>query len=269
MNCTWCHNPEAKKEEIELSYEPALCIGCGKCVGLCRQECHSFREGVHIYNRQNCIGCGECANVCCGALSIVGRKVTVDEVLQEVLRDKIFFDSSSGGMTVSGGEPFFQYPFLLELIKRAKEEGITTCVETNGCTDSSNIVEASHFIDVFLVDYKISNDELGLKTIGPTYATVMTNLEVLNDIGKTVVLRCPIIPTINDTTFHFSQIAKIAERYKNIDHIEIEPYHPLGVHKAVLIGETCKYINTIPDKEQVALWLKSIQVNTAKEVLIA
>ena len=135
LRCIWCHNPEGICTEPQIMYNPAQCIGCGTCAGVCPQGCHLMRSGGHLFARDQCISCGKCAEACFSrALSVVGKRMSADEVMEEVLRDLPFYRESGGGLTLSGGEPFMQPGFALALLKSAKEHGIFTCVETSGET---------------------------------------------------------------------------------------------------------------------------------------
>jgi len=132
LRCVWCHNPESRSMKKQLMLNASRCIGCGLCLTACEKGLHRFSDGVHDIDRAHCTACGACAAVCAGALETVGRTVTVDEVLREVMKDALFYKNSGGGMTLSGGEPLMQPGFTLELLRGAKEKGLDTAVETCG-----------------------------------------------------------------------------------------------------------------------------------------
>ena len=190
LSCLWCHNPESARFQPELFYRDDKCVGCGACVGACPADCHAVTAEGHLFDRAACVACGACAEVCpTGALEMCGREMTVDEVMAEVLRDRPFYETSGGGMTVSGGEPFARFPFLLELLKAAKEAGLDTAVETSGFTAPAQIAEAAPYIDTFLYDYKETDPEKHRAFTGVDNAPILENLALLDTLGARVILR--------------------------------------------------------------------------------
>lgn len=121
LDCPWCHNPESKSRRLELFYTPHLCIGCGKCVALCPEGAHSMTEGCHAFDRSLCRACMTCAEECYArALEVVGREMTAEAVIAEVEKDRVFYEESGGGLTLSGGEPLYQYEFTRAILEGAK-----------------------------------------------------------------------------------------------------------------------------------------------------
>lgn len=232
LNCMWCHNPESKKKSPELSYNSDKCTLCGACGESCTHGVHSFEGGAHILKRGECIMCGKCEEACAaGALEIIGRKMSAKEVIKEVLKDKPFY-RNEGGVTISGGEPFYQFDFLMSLLKLAKENGINTCVETSGFTSNKNIMEASKLIDLFLYDYKLSDTKKHKFYTGVPNEGIINNLTSIDEAGKKIILRCPIIPGVNDDYEHIRGISSIANSLKCLVRIELMAYHSLGESKA-------------------------------------
>jgi pyruvate formate lyase activating enzyme len=185
----------------------------------------------------SCITCGKCTGVCVQrALSIIGYEASAQEIIQTVLKDRKFYDTSGGGLTVSGGEPTFQFVFLLELLSLSKENKIHTCVETNGILPGFKLKELLPFIDLFLVDYKHSIPKEHKKYTGGELENVMETLTFLDAHNKPVLLRCPVIHGINDNKEHIETIKKIKENYKNIIDFELMPYHETGKDKWEQIG---------------------------------
>lgn len=265
LNCIWCHNPESKSSDSEIMFYADKCSACGRCAAVCPNNCHSFDGGVHTFERNHCIKCFLCTKTGCDALEKIGNEVTSDEVILEVLKDKIFYDNSGGGITLSGGEPLYQYAFSLEILRKAKENGLNTAIETCGLTSTERIREISEYTDLFLFDYKETNSELHKKFTGVTNAAISKNLSVINEIGKKIILRCPIIPGCNDRKEHFEGIATIANKFENISHIELEPYHSLGENKYLSLGLKKHSFNTPSDEDKKA-WLFTIRSATNKEV---
>ncbi len=264
LRCVWCHNPESKSVRQEIFYDTEKCIHCGRCVEVCEKGCHRIENGVHTFDRTTCVACGKCASVCMTeALEAVGKTSTTDEVLSEVMKDEAFYQNSGGGLTLSGGEPMLQYAGALELLQKAKKQGLHTCMETCGFADTEKYIEIAKFVDIFLFDYKLTDPVLHEKYTGVPNTKILENLKALDHQGAKIILRCPIIPTINDTEAHFKGIAATAEALTNILEIHIEPYHPLGSGKAARLGrEYALESLSFPEKETVEEWIQTIQAQT-------
>lgn len=236
LNCKWCHNPESWKRETELFFHAGTCIGCGGCVSVCKNGAHFINEGKHIFKRSKCVSCFSCTDTCpTGALETVGKEMTASEVMREVLRDVPFY-KDGGGLTVSGGEPFMQKDFLTVLLKNAKDAKIHTCVETSGFADIKDIIALKEYVDIFLFDCKMKPGQKHREFIGSDGIIMHENLKALDKSGAKIILRCPIIPDVNDSDEHFEYISSLAASLENIIEINIEPYHNTGIPKMGDIG---------------------------------
>jgi len=243
-----------------MFFSPEKCIGCKKCRDICPKGCHEFSDNVHIYKRERCVACGSCDTACItDAVRSVGYEKSVSEITDEVLKDKIFYENSGGGITFSGGEPMYQFDFTYELLKSAKKNNLHTCLETCGFSKWENFEEISDLVDIFLFDYKETNPEKHKKFTGVSNELILSNLKMLDEKGNNIILRCPIIPGLNDTKEHFNGIAQTANALKNIREINIEPYHPLGEGKARMLGRDYPLeALTFPDDKTVEKWIKQI-----------
>lgn len=271
LNCLWCHNPESKSKNPEIMLHPTSCIGCGECVRVCEEKLHTFTELTHEIDRNSCQKCGKCATACVGgALTLSGTEMTVDAVLSEVMRDKTFYDNSGGGVTVSGGEPLLHTDFCVSLLTQAKEQGITTAVETSGFGKWENIERLSKCVDLFLWDYKETSPQLHREYTGVDNSLILENLSKLSGLGASVVLRCPIIPGLNDREEHFKGIADVANKHASVIRVELEPYHSLGKGKAAAIGKDYPLaeIKTV-SKAEAKVWQDIISAYTDKKVIIS
>lgn len=197
---------------------------------------------------------------------LCGREMSADEVLREVLKDKNFYEVSGGGLTLSGGEPLFQGEFSLELLKKAKEENLHTCIETSGFASKEIIIKTAEYTDLYLYDIKESDTERHRKYTGADNTFILENLKLLDSLGKKIILRCPIIPNFNDRGEHFVSIAKIANKLSNIVEIQIEPYHDLGVSKYERLGKEYKLDTFLADSEAVTKYIEEIQKHTKIQV---
>lgn len=272
LRCLWCHNPESNAAQPQLMFSENKCIGCRKCEAVCPNKCHSFSGALHRHSieRSRCDACGQCASACFGALEISGKYMTPDAVMTEVLKDRAFYDNSGGGMTVSGGEPFFQSAFLIGLLQRARQHGIGTCIETCGYTKAENLIAAAEYTDIFLFDWKESDSEKHLENTGVDNLLIEANLRMLHTMGKPIVLRCPLIPGYNDREDHFEKIGRLANELTSIIRIDVEPYHPLGLEKRAQLGMQNGFTEKeFVNGEKAHEWIRRIQSFTACPVMHA
>lgn len=233
LRCLWCHNPESQRIEPELSFLPDKCIGCGFCASACPNGC--FDGGA--FDRTRCRSCGKCTEKCyAGARELIGRTAEVGEIMAEVLKDRIFYENSGGGMTVSGGEPLFQPEFTAALLAAAKREKLHTCLDTCGFAAWEKIAALLPDTDLFLYDLKETNPEKHMKYTRVPLAPVLENLARIDAAGGEVILRCPLIPGLNDRDGHADGIAEIANRLTHLREINLMPYHPLGESKLARLG---------------------------------
>ena len=271
LNCLWCHNPESKAQSPEVMLYENLCIGCGECVAACEDKLHTFGDEGHKIDREGCKRCLDCASACvAGALTVSGKEMTVSEVLSEVMRDKSFYDNSGGGVTVSGGEPLMHADFCRELFREAKEQGISTAVETSGFGKWENIERLTECVDIFLWDYKETDPERHREYTGVDNALILENLAKLDSLGASIVLRCPIIPGLNDRDEHFRGIAEVLNKHTSVIRAELEPYHSLGKGKATAIGKDYPLGDMkSASKDDAKLWLEAISKYTDKKIIIS
>ena len=273
LGCVWCHNPESRERTPEIASYPSKCIGCGACVSACPHGAQMMGNeadgGARIFNRAACVRCGACARACPAlSLAVIGKEMAVDEVISEVMKDEVFY-RNSGGMTLSGGEPLYQPEFTLALLAAAKLSGLHTCVETSGAADYEIIERCAAYTDIFLYDIKETDPERHRAVAGVSNKLIIQNLENLDKTGASVILRCPIIPGLNDRDDHFMAVGALAERLFNVTGVDVMPYHPLGLSKAEAIGKPILHNDpALPPKEKTAEWAAKIQNYTSKPVTV-
>ncbi len=244
LQCAWCHNPESQSKVKEVSFRPESCAVCGDCVSTCQHGAHSIVDGVHLYDRTLCEQCGDCVETCLyEALKLAGKELTVREVMTVVLRDRLFYEQSGGGLTLSGGEPMLQPEFSLELLKAAKAEGLHTCLDTCGWTSQRAYEQVLPFVDLFLFDYKATDPEAHKQWTGVSNELILSNLDFLVRRGASVRLRCPLVPGINATPEHLAGISALSKRYPDLDGIDLMAYHNVGNSKYERYGLN----NPLPD----------------------
>lgn len=268
LNCLWCHNPESKARDPQMMYSSEKCVMCGKCAAVCHTGAQKIEDGVHIFKRELCDGCGKCGENCpTDALEMCGREMTVEQVLSEVMKDSLFYETSGGGITVSGGEPLYSFDFTLELLSLAKAKGLHTAIETSGVVSEEKIRAISEYTDLFLYDYKVTGKGDHKRYTGVENSLILSNLRTLDSLGKKIVLRCPIIPGINDNEEHFKAIGDVAESLLSVEGIDVEPYHPLGESKAERLGAEYPLSGkSFPAGETVLEWINTISKYTKKPV---
>ena len=258
LDCLWCHNPESKKRTPQLGYLEKNCTGCGRCQVVCPRKVHQISEGgVHKIRLERCIQCGKCVKACPNhALKIYGRKVTVDFIIETAAKDMDFYQRSGGGLTVSGGEPMVQFEGLLELVKKAKEKNMHVCLDTCGYADTEKYKKIAPYVDVFLFDYKITGADEHKKYTGVENGLILKNLDILCKGNHTVILRCPIIPGINDREEHYKKIAELSRKYPQITEVNLMTYHDMAKGKAAQIGKTYALTNlkTIEKEEKQKIY---------------
>ena len=268
LNCLWCHNPESKNFQPQLSYDANKCIMCGKCETVCPVNVHKFENNTHCTDYSKCILCGKCVESCpVNALSIYGKSMSINEIISEVKKDKKFFDNTGGGITISGGEPLSQQEFTAALAKEAKEQGIHVTVETSGFASKESVEKIAEYTDLFLFDYKVSDDELSEKLIGiKDLNKILENLDLIYSKKKDIIIRCPFIPKHNITEKHFRKIAELEKKYPDLLGIEILPYHNFGKNKADSIGDKYEVEVKMPEDSEVDSWLVKFRELGCKKV---
>lgn len=260
LNCLWCHNPESQSKMPEISFVSDKCIGCGYCVAACPNQCHKLLDHKHFFNREDCVKCGKCAGKCyTEALEIIGKEMTISAIMDEVMKDTLFYETSGGGMTISGGEPMAQFAFTRTLLKAAKEKGLHICLDTCGFAPFDQYQQIIDSVDIFLYDLKETDPQKHKEFTGVPLSPILDNLKKLDEAGAKTILRCPLIPGLNDREDHLLKIAKIANSMKNLKEIYILPYHPLGISKNHMIGKKNSFNDkTFPKEKTVDTCLKTI-----------
>ncbi len=247
LSCVWCHNPESISGLPELSMYPQRCIGCGACIEACPNGVHEFREdGEHLLHREHCVRCGKCADACYSeAVVLIGKRMTVEQVMQVLRQDRPFYEASSGGVTLSGGEPFVQGRFTIALLQACKAEGLHTAVDTSGQTSWPLIEEALPYIDLILYDLKHTDSAEHKRYTGATTDLPLEHLRRLSRTGVPIEIRIPVVPTANDAPEVGEAMGRFIASLGNIVGVRLLPYHNLAGSKYISIGRP----NTMPQVE--------------------
>lgn len=250
LHCMWCHNPESISYNYSLEFYPDKCIGCGSCFYECEHEAHRINEdGEHIIDRDKCVSCLKCADSCfAGALCGVGCDRGADYILKQIETDIPYY-GEDGGVTFSGGECMLQIDFLEELLKKCREKGIRTAVDTAGNVPWDYFERILPYADLFLYDVKAADSGVHKALTGASNERIVENLTRLAESGKDIIVRIPFIPGKNDG--ELEKIAGILESIKP-KLVEVLPYHKLGGAKysALELHDEMKNAS-VPDDETV------------------
>ncbi|GAB4525507.1 MAG: glycyl-radical enzyme activating protein [Anaerolineae bacterium] len=247
LRCFWCHNPEGLRAQREIRFVPDRCIVCGACVTVCPEGAHVLAQGRHIYYRERCRQCGQCVETCYAeALQQVGRLATVEEVVQDILSDRAFYDTSGGGVTLSGGEPVLQPEFAAAILARCREERIHTAIETAGHYPWEQLARLLPLLDLVIMDLKHIDPGKHRWATGASNERILANARLLAQSGANVLFRVPVIPTVNDTPEEIGAIAAFVrdlsgERRNGASApgpipLELLPFHRLAASKYRSLG---------------------------------
>ena len=239
LKCAWCHNPESQSAKPQMMFYKDKCTGCGKCKSVCP------------YHLEQCELCGKCTLYCpVDARKVCGKEHTVDEVLKEVLKDKAFYETSGGGVTFSGGECMLQIDFLAEILKKCKENGIHTAVDTAGHIPFESFEKILPYTDLFLYDIKIFDSQKHKQYVGVGNELILENLKKLFERKAKLWIRIPIIPDVNDSIEEIQKIKDFLKTIGTAEKIELLPYHAMGENKYRAIGKEPQIFKT-PDAENM------------------
>lgn len=237
LRCAWCHNPESQSALPELFFAPRLCIDCQQCEAACPSGQGRRLLAGRIEGSNGCTCCLKCAEICpASAIRGVGERMSVEQVLAEVEKDRIFYEESGGGLTLSGGEPFAQFEFTRELLRRAQAAGLHTVVETCGLTAWERLAAVLPDVELFLYDLKDTDPERHRRATGAPLAPILENLRRLDAAGGKTWLRCILVSGINVHPAHIEALADIYHALRHCQGVELLPYHPLGQAKLSALG---------------------------------
>ncbi len=279
LRCLWCSNPEGQSVEPELLFRAKDCTSCMRCVEVCPKNAIKvladrvmFADDRIIYtDRELCDACGKCVSVCpAGAREIAGRKMTVSEVADEVLKDEIFYRNSGGGVTVSGGSPLIYPDFIRELFENLMGHGVHTAVETCGAVSWCSFEKVLELTSLFLYDLKHMNSEVHQEFTGKGNELILENIKKLDQTGAHIIVRVPIIPAFNDNRDDIGAIARFTMELSSKPAVHLLPYHTLGRSKYhhlereyPLERQGLLFVQVLEELEQTAL---EINPHTTLEV---
>ena len=248
LKCLWCANPESQDPKPEIGHRESLCRHCGKCLKACGTGAVSVRDGQIHVDHSKCIRCGACVRACLyKSMTWYGEEMTADEVVREVRKDEMFY-GADGGVTLSGGEVLMQAEFAAEILRKCRESGIGTAIETSGFGGKLDLLLP--WLDYIMFDVKTGSSELHRRLTGVPNEPIRENLKKAVDSGIPVLARYPMIPGYNDSEEEIAGIADII-RECGVMNAEIMPYHSFGITKYDAIGREYTVESATPDGEKL------------------
>ncbi|MFN2236766.1 MAG: glycyl-radical enzyme activating protein [Anaerolineales bacterium] len=274
LSCWWCHNPESQSRSPVLLYRANRCVFCATCVEICPQNgieiMLSLDGKIATTDRTKCDVCGECAEACYyGAREVSGREMTVEDVLAEIERDVPFYDQSGGGVTFSGGEPLLQRSFLFELLRECKLREINTVVDTSGFAAWDTLDRIRTYVDLFLYDIKMIDNERHKIYTGVSNQLILQNLKRLAWSGAHIQIRMPLIPEINDDVDNLKGMAVFLAELPNISSVELMAYHQIAEAKYQALGMEYHLKETSPPSKTAMLAAAQYFVDAGLKVKIS
>jgi pyruvate formate lyase activating enzyme len=236
LSCKWCSNPESQLGCPEVMTFDTKCIKCNKCVEICPVGAIEFVDNLRSVDREKCNLCMECARVCpSGAVEQVGRYMTVDEVTGEIEKDKVFYGNSNGGVSFSGGEPLAQWEFVSQVLKKCKQKGIHTVLDTAGYAQWDMLEEILEYTDLVLYDIKHMDPKEHEEGTGVSNELILSNVRKVTSKVRTW-LRVPVVPQYNDSESNVKKLAEFSTQLR-VEKISLLPYHAWGEQKYQRLGK--------------------------------
>jgi len=284
LRCPWCHSPESQSFHKQLSWMSMRCLGLEACRNRCMNACPkaAIEEGpmktdvatgeqlrtVHV-KRDLCDDCGACADKCYAeALTLCGKDYTSEELVARLLQDKNFFDTSGGGVTISGGEPLSQIDFTVEVLRGLKENGIHTALDTTGFAPWEALARTMPYVDLYLYDLKHMDSAKHKATVAVPNEQIKENARKLAENGKHLQIRIPVIPRFNDDEENIRMTAEFCVGLgEAVQVVQLLPYHNMGVMKYLRISDG-KPLEAVPPSDEQMEKLRGIMASYGLSVTI-
>lgn len=230
LSCKWCHNPESQSYEREIAYSADKCVSCRSCCAACESGALQWNDAP-VRDRSLCTLCEKCIEACpAEARKLIGKPITVQELVDVITRDRVFFDESGGGVTFSGGEPLAQPEFLESALSSCGAMGLSTVVDTSGYCSLGVLRRIAKLTDEFLFDLKMMDDTRHRNFVGVSNEPILRNLSILAEEHPKVTVRIPVIPGVNDNEANLDESCRYLEGLR-LFRLDLLPYHEIGISK--------------------------------------
>jgi len=231
LRCAWCHSPESQLLQAEFMPRPERCVRCMGCNASCPHHAVQPAADGGPVAPDACDTCGACAQACpTGARELVGKTMSVEALMAEIERDRIFYDESDGGVTFSGGEPLMQPAFVREMVGTCRSSAIHVALDTCGHVDTAALLDVARDVDLFLFDLKMMDEERHRACTGASNARILQNLEHLAAVHGNILVRFPLIPGVNDDDDNVRGMGAFLASLR-LTRIDVLPYHRAGIAK--------------------------------------
>jgi len=243
LSCRWCSNPESLSKKVQIMWNKEKCLGCGTCVRSCPQKAILQLSDEISIQDDKCDGCGICIKNCPGhALTSEGEWKTVDDLMSVCLQDRIFYEESSGGITLSGGEPLMYPDFVIALLEALKIEGIHTAMETTGFASPEIFNRIIPHVNLLLFDIKHWDEEKHIEGTGVSNQLILKNMKYAVALGKEILPRIPVVPGFNDQLIDAEGFCRLLNEV-NLTRVQLLPFHQFGENKYTQLGRDYFYKN--------------------------
>ena len=265
LRCWWCHNPESLSMKPQIQWNETHCIGCETCVGVCPNGCLSITAEGIVIDRECCQVCGTCVEACpSAAMELLGKQITPEAIFQELVKDQSFYETSGGGITISGGEPMLQAEFITQVLSIAKRKGIQTAIDTCGFCSPRNFEQVLPFVDLVLFDLKEMDPERHKTFTGQGNQRILENLFLIrdwiaSDDGKRLWVRTPLIPGTTATKENIERIGRFLSENMGgyVDRWELCAFNNLCKDKYRRLGMEWRFNETpLLTHEELLGWEK-------------
>ncbi len=245
LSCSWCQNPEAMSNKNEVQFHREQCIGCKTCIDVCPKGCFSW-NGKTIFNSENCNQCGICIEHCpVNTLRLSSINISAAEIIRMILKDRVYYRLSGGGITLSGGEPLQQADFCFDLLRKVKNHGINSAIDTSGFAPTQVLKRIIPLVDIFLFDIKYIDPLQHKKYTKVSNTLILENFRQICMSGKRVIVRIPLIPGYTDSEKNIASIEKFVKQLQGSIEIEKIPFNPLMEKKYTMLGKPCNIMERI------------------------
>ena len=263
LKCVWCHNPETQRFYPEMLLDEGKCVGCGICEKICPHDAVKMVDGKPVTDLDKCEQCGKCEKYCTAVgREVVGKEYTVKELVKELVKDRMFYEDSGGGVTLSGGEVMsIDNDYLFNLAKALDREDITLTIDTCGYTEYEKLQRILPYVNTFLYDVKVMDSELHKKYIGVDNDLILENLKKLSSDGARIYIRIPTVKEVNGTDENMqATIDFLKENDIRVAQVNLLPYHDTGKGKYSKIGRTYEGEElSAPSKDEMEHFLQMFE----------